>query len=319
MKKLVLIVAVIVLLSTVRADNTYDAIVVRNSSDVIIDYVIAEAYSHKEDVPVILTDPASLSESARRALVGLYAQGAERVLIIGGSEAISPAIEGEIRAIGFDVDRKWGTDRDETAAIVAIDLWGSAENVVVVNGSVSESFLIALRTSYALKAPILLVSENEIPDSTVRAIEQLDPTTLYIVGPSVPDVSSFAPEKKFVGTDIAVSEIPKIRRKLSVDYLSLLLGLLIGGISVFFIYRLYKRKISVEVPMFVLTEDERRIVDAIEAEGGEIKQENLPEKTGFSRPKVTKIIQDLENKKIISRLKYGKTYKVKIEKKFVNP
>ena len=69
--------------------------------------------------------------------------------------------------------------------------------------------------------------------------------------------------------------------------------------------------------MFVLTEDERKIVDAIENMGGEIKQEELPEKTGFSRPKVTKIIQDLEDKKIISRVKHGKTYKVKIMKKFV--
>lgn len=82
MKKLVLIFTIILALSTVRAD-TYDAIVVRNSSDVIIDYIIAEAYSHKANVPVILTDPESLSVSARRALLGLRSQDAERVLIIG--------------------------------------------------------------------------------------------------------------------------------------------------------------------------------------------------------------------------------------------
>ncbi|MEA1992775.1 MAG: hypothetical protein U9N35_00040, partial [Euryarchaeota archaeon] len=64
MKKLVLIL-VILLFSTVRAD-TYDAVVVRNGSDVVIDHVIAEAYSHKADVPVILTDTNSLNANAQR-------------------------------------------------------------------------------------------------------------------------------------------------------------------------------------------------------------------------------------------------------------
>jgi len=315
MKKLVLIFTIILALSTVRAD-TYDAIVVRNSSDVIIDYIIAEAYSHKADVPVILTDPESLSVSARRALLGLRSQDAERVLIIGGTQAISSYVESEIRSMGFDVDRKWGTDRDETAAIVAIDLWGKSENVVLVNGNIPESFLIALRMSYILKSPILLVDENEVPNSTVTAIETLDPKVIYIVGPNIPDISYLEGEKKLVGTNIEVSDIRETK-KIVLDYLSLLLGILIGGISVLLVYRTYKRKISIEVPMFVLTEDERKIVDAIRIMGGEMKQEDLPEKTGFSRPKVTKVIQDLENKKIISRLKHGKTYKVKVMRKFV--
>ncbi|MCK4309883.1 MAG: cell wall-binding repeat-containing protein [Methanomicrobia archaeon] len=314
MKKLLLIFMILAL-STVRAD-TYDAIVVRNSSDVIIDYIIAEAYSHKADIPVILTDPESLSVSARRALLGLRSQDAERVLIIGGSQAISTHVEDEIRNIGFDVDRKWGTDRNETAAIVAIDLWGECENVVLVNGNIPESFLVALRTSYLLKAPILLVDENKVPNPTLKAIETLNPENIYVIGPNIPDISGLKGEKKLVGTNIEVSDIEE-KRKITFDYVSLLLGILVGGTSVFFVYRTYKRKISVEVPMFVLTEDERKIVDAVKSTGGEMKQEDLPEETGFSRPKVTKIIQDLENKKIISRLKYGKTYKVKIEKKFI--
>lgn len=314
MKKLLLIFMILAL-STARAD-TYDAIVVRNSSDVIIDYIIAEAYSHKADIPVILTDPESLSVSARRALLGLRSQDAERVLIIGGSQAISTRVEDEIRNIGFDVDRKWGTDRNETAAIVAIDLWGGCENVVLVNGNIPESFLVALRTSYLLKAPILLVDENKVPNPTLKAIETLNPENIYVIGPNIPDISGLKGEKKLVGTNIEVSDIEE-KRKITFDYVSLLLGILVGGTSVFFVYRTYKRKISVEVPMFVLTEDERKIVDAVKSTGGEMKQEDLPEETGFSRPKVTKIIQDLENKKIISRLKYGKTYKVKIEKKFI--
>ena len=315
MKKLMIFIVILLCLNTIRGD-TYDAIVVTNSSDVIIDYIIAESYSHKADVPVILTDPESLNVSAKRSLLGLRSQDAKRILIIGGTQAISRTVEDEIRGMGFDVDRKWGTDRDETAAIVAIDLWGESENVVLVNGNIPESFLVALRTSYVLKAPILLVDKDRVPDPTMKAIEILNPDHIYVVGPEIPDISYLKADKKNVGTNIKISEI-KEKRKISMDYASFVVGLLTGGILILLLYRTYKRKLSIEVPMFVLTEDERKIVDAIENMGGEIKQEELPEKTGFSRPKVTKIIQDLEDKKIISRVKHGKTYKVKIMKKFV--
>ena len=315
MKKLMIFIVILLCLNTIRGD-TYDAIVVTNSSDVIIDYIIAESYSHKADVPVILTDPESLNVSAKRSLLGLRSQDAKRILIIGGTQAISRTVEDEIRGMGFDVDRKWGTDRDETAAIVAIDLWGESENVVLVNGNIPESFLVALRTSYVLKAPILLVDKDRVPDPTMKAIEILNPDHIYVVGPEISDISYLKADKKNVGTNIKISEI-KEKRKISMDYASFVAGLLTGGILILLLYRTYKRKLSIEVPMFVLTEDERKIVDAIENMGGEIKQEELPEKTGFSRPKVTKIIQDLEDKKIISRVKHGKTYKVKIMKKFV--
>ncbi len=319
MKKLAVITFILMaglVVGTVRAD-TYDAIVVRSSSDVIIDQVIAETYSHKAGVPVILTEPETLSTTARRALEGLKAQDAERILVIGGSQAVSDTVESEIRSMGYDVDRKWGTDRNVTAAIVAIDLWKSAENIILINGSVPESFLIALETSYKLKAPILLLEENEIPEATLEAIDQLNPKIIYVVGPKIPDISTLPGEKRYVGTDIEAKEIPEQGEEMSFDLLSLLIGSVIGGIIIFLVYRVYKRRISVEVPLFVLTEDERKIIDAIKTADDEMKQEDLPEKTGFSRPKVTKIIQDLENKKIISRAKYGKTYKVTLEKKFV--
>ncbi|MEA1994474.1 MAG: hypothetical protein U9N35_08830, partial [Euryarchaeota archaeon] len=223
----------------------------------------------------------------------------------------------EIRNMGYDVDREWGTDRDETAANVAIHLWGSSKNVVIINGNVPESFLIALSSSYKLKAPILLVDENKVPEATKRAVERLGPENIYLIGPGIPDVSELPGEKKYIGTDIEVSELPRIGRNIAFDYLSIFLGILIGGALVFLMYSMYRRTVSIEVPLFVLTEAERKIVDAMKEEDGELKQQDLPEKTGFSRPKVTKLIQDLEHKEIISRLKYGKTYKVKIEKKFV--
>jgi uncharacterized membrane protein len=72
------------------------------------------------------------------------------------------------------------------------------------------------------------------------------------------------------------------------------------------------------VPLFVLTEDERMVVNAIVRAGGELRQDELPELTNYSRPKVSRIVNDLEGKQILMREKKGKTYKVSIAKKFIS-
>ena len=119
--------------------------------------------------------------------------------------------------------------------------------------------------------------------------------------------------------DIEITDIPIIRGDKSLMYqlrqpvplaVGVILGLCIGYIS----FKARKKVTKREIPMFVLTEDEQKVVEAI---GDGIKQEKLPELTGFSRPKITRIISDLESKQIISRSKFGKTYKIEVMKSIV--
>jgi len=84
---------------------------------------------------------------------------------------------------------------------------------------------------------------------------------------------------------------------------------LIGALMLLTIFKLKKDD---SVPVFVLTEDERKLVQALK--NGEERQEKLPGATNFSRPKVTRLVMDLESKGIISREKKGKTYKIKLDK-----
>lgn len=303
--------------------DTYDVIIVR--ADLPIDYVVAQAYAHKEGIPIVATDPKYLDEDVRRELLGYKLQGATHVLIIGGADsAISAEIEAELKGMGFQVDRLWDWDRIGTAARVAIELWESSENAVIANADVSESYLIASSISINLQAPILLTMENELPETTVQALETLDVKKVFLVGPKI----SFAVEEDLkrrgletmrVGKDIEIQDIPLIGEnqswKDSVGQpIPLALGMCAGFLLGYSFLRLSKKVRRREIPIFVLTEDERKVVEAI---GESIKQERLPELTGFSRPKVTRIISDLESKQIISRTKYGKTYRIKVMKSIV--
>ncbi|HII95491.1 MAG TPA: hypothetical protein HA367_07145 [Candidatus Methanofastidiosum sp.] len=89
----------------------------------------------------------------------------------------------------------------------------------------------------------------------------------------------------------------------------MLAGLFLGAVALLIVFR-FKKDDS--VPVFVLTEDERKLIQALK--NGEDRQERLPEATNFSRPKITRLVMDLESKGIIFREKKGKTYKIKLDK-----
>jgi uncharacterized membrane protein len=318
----VTVTAFITVLPTYAAERPYDVILVR--ADLPIDYVIAQAYAHKEGIPIITTDPLFLTETVRREFLGYRAQGAATVLIIGGADtAISADVESELLEMGFQVNRLWDWDRIGTAARVAIELWDSSEAAVIAHADVTESYLIASSISINLQAPILLTKENELPVTTIQALDALQVEKAYLVGPKISvDVENTLIEKglevKRVGKDIEIKEIPVIREEPLIPLvyrpIPLTVGALIGLVAGYFLFKGVKKVQKREIPIFVLDEDEQKVMEAI---GEGIKQEELPDITGFSRPKITRIISELENKRIISRTKRGKTYIIKTLKSIV--
>ncbi len=294
----------------------YDVIVVRG--DILVDYTVAQAYSQKEKIPILLTDPKTLSELSKRELMGFYDEGARKVLLIGGTtDAISENIELDITNIGYEVTRIWDWDRAGTAARVAIDLWKSSRESVIINGNIEESYLIASKFAMKRGIPILITNETELPASTKEALEKINTRKVYVVGPMISEnvvksLSSQGIAVERLGKDINISDVRELGEEglnLKIDVISMLAGLLIGALGFLLIFR-FKKDDS--VPVFVLTEDERKLVQALK--NGEDKQERLPEATNFSRPKVTRLVMDLESKGIIFREKKGKTYKIKLDK-----
>lgn len=66
--------------------------------------------------PILLTNQASLPAQTAAALQGL---GIKHVILLGGTSAVSAGVAGQIAGLGISVNRVGGTDRTQTATMVA--------------------------------------------------------------------------------------------------------------------------------------------------------------------------------------------------------
>jgi uncharacterized membrane protein len=96
--------------------------------------------------------------------------------------------------------------------------------------------------------------------------------------------------------------------------LAFVAGLALGMLSVLAYLR--ARKIKQRLPYEILSEDEERVIKAIASEGGRLTQDALPEKTGFSRPKISRIVKELVERGIIEKVPKGRTHELTIKKEF---
>ena len=74
------------------------------------------------------------------------------------------------------------------------------------------------------------------------------------------------------------------------------------------------KKMRTELTELLLSPEEKLIMEELKKAGGELTQKNLTEITGYSRVKTHRVIQKLEEKKIIKKIPNGQTNKIILEK-----
>jgi putative cell wall-binding protein len=131
----------------------------------------APAFAGKH--PILLTQPGALPQSVSDALTAL---SAEQVVIMGGTTAVSTAVETAITAKGISVIRIGGANRYETAKLLAdtlinpgldFNFYGAApQEIVLVSGENFADALAAGPHAGAIRAPMLLVQQCNIPAPT---------------------------------------------------------------------------------------------------------------------------------------------------------
>lgn len=289
----------------------YDVIVVR--SDLPFDWILAQAYSNKVGIPIVDTLPDRLDADVIKQLYGYRQFGFYRVIIIGGEKAVSPEIQEEIEAMGFVAHRIGEADRHGTSARFAIVLYPNSKGAVLVNGEDYGGLLAAKRASAEIGDPILFIKKDEVPASVLDSLKKIGVKKIFLI-----DYELSENVKKFLvseGYEVEIiSASSELKPKLDVKYIYLIFGVLLGILSILVLQRF--RKYKEKVPYTLLTEDEEKVVKAILDSGGEMTQDLLPEKTDFSRPKISRITADLVGRDIISKEQYGRTQKLKIKKEF---
>ena len=141
--------------------------------------------AYQLDAPILLTASNTLNTDALNEIKRL---GAKRVIILGGLDAISADVEAALRSMVSTVDRLGGTDRYETAKLIAEELAknGSFDTAFIATGRDFPDALAA--ASYAARqgVPILLTNTASVPTGTRDAISELGiKKTIVVGGPSV--------------------------------------------------------------------------------------------------------------------------------------
>ena len=296
----------------------YDLIIVRN--DDLIDYITVQPYARLLNIPVLPVDPQKLDEKTWAQLYSYIQLGWKKILIVGNSNAVSKEVEDELLKMGYSVTRIGGDVRTETAEKLAVHFYPHGSEAVVLASALDYgSALAASKFAMEYSLPLLLTLENDLSEHAVIGLDNLKPELVILVGTGLNEtieakLRNMGYQTYWLGKNVEKPPVSPPKEPSPYKY-SLIGAVLSLAIALpITLYWAKKKWYSNRIPVEVLTEKERIVVKALMEQGGKVKQEDLPELTGYSRPTVSRIIQELEKKQLIEREKVGKTFIVKLVK-----
>lgn len=138
------------------------------------------------NAPLLLTEPTMLSGGVAGEIARL---GASRVFICGGEAAVNGIVATQLDVLPGvnEIVRIGGSNRYETASLIAEHILSrQGEDAVpftlIARGDLFPDALAAAPIAYANKAPILLVTPDELPPTTVDVLYDFGVTNAAIVG-----------------------------------------------------------------------------------------------------------------------------------------
>jgi uncharacterized membrane protein len=298
----------VISMPSAQAIVEYDVIVVRG--DLPTDYTIASVYATTEKIPLVFVNPDGIQTQIRSELTGFREKGYQLLLIIGGESAISTSVEDELKGMGFIVNRLWDWDRYGTAARVAIELWGESHEVVITEGEDYSGFLLAQRIALGKGVPILFVKNSVITEQTRNAIRKIGAKSVTLIS------SERSTEEALKASGLTVEMVETATLKDSAGnpleltdfYLVFSMGVIIL-LGAFILFRQSEKSNIV-----IMNEDEEKMIEILRIHG-KTEQNKLAHLTGFSKPRISRMLRSLEDRGLIEREKLKKTFKIKLKTK----
>ncbi|HSM16867.1 MAG TPA: cell wall-binding repeat-containing protein, partial [Gemmatimonadales bacterium] len=146
------------------------------------DAVAACPAAATDDAPILLVSPTWVPASTMGELARL---DPALVVVAGGPAAVADSVLEQIASAlpKTAVERRWGTNRFETAVALSQGAFaGPVDTVFVAGGDDFPDALVAAPAAVAAGAPLLLVHPNGLHGSVAAEIQRLDPSTIVIVG-----------------------------------------------------------------------------------------------------------------------------------------
>lgn len=124
------------------------------------------------NAPLLLTNTTKLSPEATTELKRL---GAKRVIILGGTQGVSQAVEAEVKALELATERVGGATPAETAVAVAARFFPNASNAVIAPVSAQADSAGASAFAAQRKIPILFTETSKLSAATAQYLEGTSP------------------------------------------------------------------------------------------------------------------------------------------------
>ena len=155
-------------------------VIVSGAQQNLVDGLVAGPLGFAKQAPVLVVAPTNVPTVVANDITARLATTA---WIVGGTGAVTPAVETQLRALGVTtVNRLSGANRYETAAAVAVQVAAPTNEVVVASGLSLVDAVAASGPAARLKRPILLVSKDSATPATTAALKALSITGATVVG-----------------------------------------------------------------------------------------------------------------------------------------
>lgn len=133
------------------------------------------------NAPVVLVDGLQ-SEVDDDTLALIRQLGATRIVIAGGTGAVSAGIESSLRMLGLTVQRYAGDDRYTTASLIASAHFPNAQSGFVATGTGFADALSGGAAAGALGAPLFTSIPSCLPGAAHTALRNQNPDALVLLG-----------------------------------------------------------------------------------------------------------------------------------------
>ncbi|WP_285116155.1 cell wall-binding repeat-containing protein [Leifsonia sp. fls2-241-R2A-40a] len=131
--------------------------------------------------PLLLTAPGALRADVSAEITRLKPS---KIIVVGGVNVVSDAVERELRALAPTVVRIAGSNREETAEKLVDSVFASAPHVLMATANNFPDALAGATAADSIIGPLLLVDGNAsaIDDATRATLQRLGTTDVTLVG-----------------------------------------------------------------------------------------------------------------------------------------
>ena len=177
--------------------DSAETVIIARGND-FADALAGVPLAHAIEAPILLTLTDELSDNV---LTEIERLGATQAIILGGTAAVSDAVQNELENANIHVTRADGNDRFETAASIAeLVAPDGVDEIVIANGMDFPDALSVASHAAQAGTPILLTQKDSVPRATTEALEKLGATKTIVVGGTE------------VVSDEVASELPNTKR-----------------------------------------------------------------------------------------------------------